>query len=223
MQPLWQGSSTTVDVACRAVMHKQGGVGEVACGCPWSSSKNFEAARCAPARGLEDSPTCDPAPDHITPPLVDARLRVHLLAPQHEGPRRVTVLSVWDPLELCKDPVWTTGVHSQRSQRGARALRMRNHLQQAPSPCIFLVPVFLFARPDTHAVDFTCGCVASGAMPDLDQDRDRPKTHYEIAFLDLKTHFLSRTAQPWWAVRCQTAFPSPHVFVSAFRSPTPII
>ena len=42
--PLWQGSSTTVDVACRAGMHKQCDVGEVARGCPWSSRKKIERA-----------------------------------------------------------------------------------------------------------------------------------------------------------------------------------
>ena len=54
---------------------QQCGVGEVARGCPWSSSRKVEAARCALAHSKEHSPTCDPSPDHITPPLVDARLR----------------------------------------------------------------------------------------------------------------------------------------------------
>ena len=81
-------SSYTVDVACRAGMHKQDGVGEAARGCPWSSSKKAEAARCAAAHSKEHSPTSDPAPDHITAPVVDARYGVLVLAPHGEGPRR---------------------------------------------------------------------------------------------------------------------------------------
>ena len=69
-------------------MDSQCGVGEDARGCPWSSSKKVEAARCAAAHSEEHSPTCDPAPDHITAPAVDARYGVHVLAPHGEGPRR---------------------------------------------------------------------------------------------------------------------------------------
>ena len=88
MQPLWQGSSTTVGGSKIAGMHKQCGMGEVERGCPWSSRRKIERARCAAAHCEEDSPTCDPAPDHITAPAVNARYEVHVLAPHDEGPRR---------------------------------------------------------------------------------------------------------------------------------------
>ena len=93
--------------ACRAGMHKQCGVGEDARGCPWSSSKKVEAAHCAAPHSEEHSPTCDPAPDHITAPVVDARYGVHVLAPHGEGPRRVSCTERLGPvrymLRACPD------------------------------------------------------------------------------------------------------------------------
>ena len=103
---IWQGSSTTVDVCKSAGMHNQCGVGEDARGCPWSSSKKVEAARCAAAHSEEHSPTCDPAPNHITPPLVERRQTVHALAPHGEGPRRVSCTERLGPVSymLCAGP-----------------------------------------------------------------------------------------------------------------------
>ena len=85
---------------------QQCGVGEGARGCPWSSSRKVEAARCAAAHSEEHSPTCDPSPDHITPPLVERRQTVHALAPHGEGPRRVSCTERLGPVSymLCAGP-----------------------------------------------------------------------------------------------------------------------
>ena len=110
---------------------QQCGVGEAARGCPWSSSKKVEAARCAAAHSKEHSPTSDPAPDHITAPVVDARYGVLVLAPHGEGPRRVSCFerlgSVRYMLRACPDNRSTLTKASGRPG-------MRNLLHHLPPP-----------------------------------------------------------------------------------------
>ena len=88
---------------------------------------------------------CDPAPDHITAPAVDARYEVHVLAPHGEGPRRVsrTVERLVSVRTMYRSDLDNRRSSTKPSERRGSA-RSQNYLQHAPAPFISLKSVCMY-------------------------------------------------------------------------------